>query len=89
MYSLRFKRLISLILMLSVFPLLNLKTVTAAENPLLLLDYREIDEKHFMIDTYICDVENVNIIALPLAFNPESVRNSSKQATVSPLVSST
>ena len=74
MYGLRFRKLISLILMLSVISLLNLKTVTATGSPLLLLDYREIDEKHFMIDTYICDVESMSIIALPIAFNPDSVK---------------
>ncbi|MBQ7793690.1 MAG: S-layer homology domain-containing protein [Clostridia bacterium] len=40
---------------------------------MLLLAYEEIDEQHFAVNTYMCDIDSLSIMSFPLAFNNESV----------------
>ena len=48
-------------------------TVTATENPLLLLDYTEIDETHFIVNGTFSELPEVTVFSVPIAFDNQSV----------------
>lgn len=48
-------------------------SITATDNPLLLLSYREIDSTHFFVDISIENIDDVNGFTVPVAFNKENV----------------
>jgi len=66
----KFLAVVLLLVQILSFQLLT----TAAGNPLLLLDYAEIDETYFVVN---CSVENipvVDVIAVPIAYDSSVVR---------------
>lgn len=74
MSSFRFRKISFLTLVLSLVSLFHIQSVAATGDPLLLLDYEELDEQHFVVSTYLCDINSLSVLSVPIAFNPESVQ---------------
>lgn len=70
----KYCRLLTAFVLLIQLAIFQLMPATAAGNPLLLLDYTEIDDTHFVVDFVVSDVPEVDVIAIPLTFNNAAVR---------------
>ena len=57
------------VLTLLFLSLFSVQIVKATENPLLLLDYAEIDEEHFLINMKFKDLPECSVIAIAMTYS--------------------
>lgn len=73
MNNLKFSKLSFIVLIVLIISLFPYQIITATENPLLLLDYEELDDKHFSVDISLGNMNEISIMSIPIGFNPENV----------------
>lgn len=67
-----FKSLIFSVVIISLFS--QVIGVKATGNPLLLLRYRDLDEKHGELSLYLSDIPSVYAVSLPISFDKAAVK---------------